>query len=322
MLDGLLVVDKPGVADAAPLPIQALGVPALRSPNVWTSHDVVAQVRRWSGQRRIGHTGTLDPMASGLMLLCLGRATRIVEFYQHQPKRYQADIRLGGATDTDDAMGRLLVTSAVPPLDAEDINQALDAFRGEVQQRAPTYAAIKQDGKALYKRARRGEQVEAPIRTVTFYRIELTGFTAPDRVMLDIECSAGAYIRSLARDLGVQLGTSAYLQKLRRTAIGQFTLDDAHTLDAVDAVCRAGEIEAWLLPPGDRLPLPDHRLDDDVLRRLGFGQIVQLTEEVCEPVRQLAAARDGQGRLVGIMRRLAEGADAGMWHWKAEKWLQ
>jgi tRNA pseudouridine55 synthase len=324
LLDGLLVVDKPGIEDAAPLPPQTVDekTPTPRACNSWTSHDVVAQARRWSGQRRIGHTGTLDPMASGLMLLCFGRATRIAEFYQHQPKRYEAEIRLGGATDTDDAMGRLLATSAVPALDGCAIDHALDVFRGEVQQRAPAYAAIKQDGKALYERARRGEQVEAPVRTVTFYRIELTGFTAPDRVRLDIECSAGAYIRSLARDLGVQLGTSAYLQKLRRTEIGQFTLDDAHTLDAIDAAARTGSLATWLLPPGDRLPLPDHHLDDEVLRRLGFGQIVLLADGACEPMRQLAAARDRQGRLIGIMRRLGVGAEAGAWQWKAEKWLQ
>jgi tRNA pseudouridine55 synthase len=337
LLDGLLVVDKPGVDDAAPFPMydaagqdvarpestsQETAAEASRSVNAWTSHDVVAWVRRWSGQRRIGHTGTLDPMASGLMLLCLGRTTRIAEFYQHQPKRYRAEVRLGGATDTDDAMGHLLVQRAVPPLDLLEIEQALDAFRGEVQQRAPVYAAIKQEGKALHKRARRGEQVEAPVRTVTFSHLELTGFVAPDRIMLDIECSAGAYIRSLARDLGERLGTCAYLQLLRRTAIGSFTLDDAHTLDAIGVACRAGELAARLLPPGDRLPLPDHRLDDEVLRRLGFGQIVMLAEDVCEPARHLAAARDSQGRLVGIMRRLDASVESGMWQWKAEKWLQ
>lgn len=324
MLDGLLVVDKPGVDDAEPLALPETGekTPEPRSPNSWTSHDVVALVRRWSGQRRIGHTGTLDPMASGLMLLCLGRATRIAEYYQHQPKRYRAEVRLGGATDTDDAMGRLMVKSPVPPLDARTIDHALDAFRGEVQQRAPAFAAIKQEGKTLYERARRGEQVEAPVRTVTFFRIELTRFDAPDRVQLDIECSAGAYIRSLARDLGVQLGTTAYLQTLRRTAIGQFTLDDAHSLHAIGAAARAGELAAWLLPPGDRLPLPDHHLGNEVLRRLGYGQIVSLADGGCEPLRQLAAARDMQGRLVGIMRRLGAGAEADAWQWKAEKWLQ
>ena len=325
LLDGLLLVDKPGSEDAEPLPIQdfqAKPPSSGRSPYLLTSHDIVARVRRWSGQRRIGHTGTLDPMASGLMLLCLGRSTRLVEFYQHQPKCYQAKIALGGATDTDDATGKLLASFPVPPLDLARIDQALDRFRGVVQQQAPLYSAIKQEGETLYRRARRGEQIEAPVRTVVFHRIDLVDFESPNRIMLDIECSAGAYIRSLARDLGKMLGTAAYLQALRRTAIGQFALVEAHTLDEIEVVCREGRVADLLLPPGDRLPLPDHHLDDDALRRLGFGQIALLMENACDPERQLAAARDRQGRLVGIMHRLGESAEAGVWQWKAEKWLQ
>ena len=321
MLDGLLLVDKPGCENVTPRPQSVIDAAARRPDrNVWTSHDVVAVVRKWSGQRRIGHTGTLDPMASGLLLLCLGKAARLVEFYQHQPKHYHAEITLGGVTDTDDATGVLLERHPLPPLTAAAIDRALDAFRGVVQQRAPSFSAIKQEGEALYQRARRGDVVEAPVRTVTFYRIELARFAPPDRVTLEIECSAGTYIRSLARDLGQALGVGAYLQTLRRTRIGAFTLDAAHTLAEIEEASQAGRLSELLLPVGAHLPLPDHVLDADQIARLGYGQSVTLIGDACEPERLLAAARDHDGRLIGVMRRLGAGEDG--WLWKAEKWLQ
>ncbi len=322
MLDGLLLVDKPGCTDAAPAPrVDSADAAARRHDRgVWTSHDVVAVVRKWSGQRRIGHTGTLDPMASGLLLLCLGKAARLVEYYQHQTKHYYAEITLGGVTDTDDATGVLLERHPLPPLTAAAIDRALDAFRGVVQQRAPRYAAIKQEGETLYQRARRGEAVEAPVRTVTFHRIDLLEFVPPDRVRLAIECSAGTYIRSLARDVGQALGVGAYLQTLRRTRVGAFTLDAAHTLAEIEQASHAGKLSSLLLPVGAHLPLPDHLLDADLIARLGYGQVVTLASDACEPERQLAAARDRNGRLIGVMRRL--GVGAGGWQWKAEKWLQ
>jgi len=324
MVDGLLVVDKPGGEDVMPAPRQgAASDPLLRrsARSTWTSHDIVAVVRKWSGQRRIGHTGTLDPLASGLLLLCLGKATRLVEFYQHQPKQYRAAITLGGVTDTDDATGALLEHHPLPPLTSEYIDAALDAFRGVVQQRAPSFSAIKQEGQALYQRARRGDVVEAPVRTVTFHRIELLAFTPPDRVELAIECSAGTYIRSLARDLGETLGVGAYLQTLRRTRIGAFTIDEAHTLTAIETACREQRLPELLLPVGEHLPLPDHVLDAAAIERLGYGQSLVLPGDSCDPERRLAAARDAQGRLVGVMRRLGDAPESGGWRWKAEKWL-
>lgn len=324
MVDGLLLVDKPGRENATPAlrPQSVTDAVASRlDRSVWTSHDVVAVVRKWSGQRRIGHTGTLDPMASGLLLLCLGKAARLVEFYQHQPKHYHAEISLGGVTDTDDATGVLLERHPLPELTAAAIDRAFDAFRGVVQQRAPSFSAIKQEGEALYQRARRGDIVAAPVRTVTFYRIELRAFTPPDRISVEIECSAGTYIRSLARDLGEALGVGAYLQTLRRTCSGAFTIDEAQSLAEIESACQAGHLSELLLPVGERLPLPDHVLDAGQIVRLGYGQSVTLTGDACEPERQLAAARDHAGRLVGVMRRLGTDEHSG-WLWKAEKWLQ
>lgn len=324
-LDGLLVVDKPGRDDLTPAPIEEpRPAPGEKRPyrGLLSSHDVVARVRRWSGQKRIGHTGTLDPLASGVLVLCLGSATRLVEYYQNHPKRYAAVITLGGETDSYDAEGHLVANYPVPPLTAAAIDQALAAFRGEIEQQAPVYSAIKQEGKALYSLARRGKEVDAPMRTVTFSTIDLIEFAPPARVTLTIDCSAGAYIRSLAHDLGAALGTGAYLQALRRTAAGDFTLAEAHTLESIEAAAHAGRLHELLLPTGDRLPLPGYHFDADTLQRFRFGQTVILPAATCEPVRQLAAARNENGVLVGIIRRLGAARENAGWRWRAEKWLQ
>ncbi|MCS6828045.1 MAG: tRNA pseudouridine(55) synthase TruB [Caldilinea sp.] len=322
-LDGLLVVDKPGCDDLAPQPAQDNSATAADnvSMRLLSSHDVVARVRRWSGQKRIGHTGTLDPMASGLLLLCLGKATRLAEFYQHQRKRYRAVIVFGAATDTDDATGRVIETAPTPTLDPIAIQRALASFLGDVEQQAPLYSAIKQQGEALYRRVRRGETVAAPVRAVAFYAIDLVEVTPPDRITLEVECSAGAYIRSLARDLGRALRSAAYLQALRRTRIGEFRIEEAHSLAAVEQACREGRLTDLLLPVGERLPLPAHRLDDETLRRLGHGQVVSLIEDACDPERRLAIAKDRRNRFIGVMRRLDDVASNAGWRWKAEKWL-
>lgn len=324
-LDGLLVVDKPGHDNLAPLPLTpSAAAQHEKQPHrgLLSSHDVVARIRRWSGQRRIGHTGTLDPLASGVLVLCLGSTTRLVEYYQNHPKHYRAVITLGGVTDSYDAEGHLLMRCPVPPLDVRSIDRVLDAFRGTIAQQAPQFSAIKQDGKALYSLARRGKPVDAPTRTVTFTTIDLVEFTPPDRITLDVACSAGAYIRSLAHDLGSALGVGAYLQALRRVAAGPFTLAEAHTLPEIESACQAGHLSDLLLPPGDRLPLPSHTLDADTVRRLGFGQTVILTHDADSDAPFLAAVRNESGRLVGIIRRLGAAREGAGWRWRAEKWLE
>jgi len=324
-LDGLLVVDKPGRDDLTPAPIEEpRPAPGEKRPyrGLLSSHDVVARVRRWSSQKRIGHTGTLDPLASGVLVLCLGAATRLVEYYQNHPKQYVAVIVLGAETDSYDAEGHLVARHPVPPLTAAAIDQALAPLRGEIQQQAPRFSAIKQEGKALYSLARRGKEVDAPTRTVTFTRIELVEFTPPARVTLAIDCSAGAYIRSLAHDLGAALGTGAYLQALRRTAAGDFTLAEAHSLEAIEVAARDGRLHELLLPTGERLPLPGYRFDADVLQRFRHGQTVILPDAACDPERHLAAARAENGVLVGVIRRLGAARENAGWRWRAEKWLQ
>lgn len=328
-LNGLLVVDKPGrrlwhdwqgAVDAA-----AARLPDRDDPYLPTSHDVVSRVRRWSGQRRIGHTGTLDPMASGVLVLCLGNATRLVEYHQGETKKYYAEVQLGRATDSYDIEGNLTATGPVPRLNAAEIDRRLDQFRGAVWQVPPAYAAIKQGGEALYAKARRGERVTVEARRVVFHELVLLDFPAPDQILLRIRCSAGAYIRSLAHDLGMALGTHALLAGLRREAVGSFTLADAHSMAAIQAAAQAGRVSTLLLPPGDGLPLPAVTFPCETLRRLGYGQTVSIAVEDAAGEAEFVQVRNADGHLIGIARRLSPAADTEdsppAWLWKAEKWL-
>jgi tRNA pseudouridine55 synthase len=320
LLNGLLVVDKPG---RAPIPDSAPAAPSPGAQRLWSSHDFVARVRGISGQRRIGHTGTLDPLASGVLVLCLGTATRLVEYYQGEAKRYYAEVVLGAATDTYDAEGAVVATAPVPPLAREQVDAALAPLRGEIWQEPPAYSAIKQGGEALYAKARRGEIVSAEARRVTFHRIDLIELRTPGRLLLDIECSAGAYVRSLAHDLGRALGCYGYLDVLRRLAVGNFDLAAAHTLADIETAARAGELDRLLRPAGEGLPLPVLRLPADLLRRMGHGQHVPLEDSPCPPGQPLAQVRDENGELAGIVRCLqASGETPDAPIWKAEKWFR
>lgn len=315
-LHGLLVIDKPGLALNAP------PEPGLRLP---TSHDIVQRVRRLSGQRRIGHTGTLDPMASGVLVLCLGVATRLVEYYQGHDKTYRAEVTLGAATDTYDALGAVIARHPLPALDVEQIEAALDHFRGEILQRPPIYSALKQGGESLHRKARRGEAVQVQPRRVTIHRLELLAFLPPDRVRLEIVCSAGVYVRSLAHDLGERLGVGGHLSYLRRTAVGPFTLEHAHTLETIEAHSTAGALQKLMLPLGAGLAFPALSLDEALQRRIGHGQKVWLPAlEAGRPaVGDLLQARDAAGAFLGLLRvlEIASPEEGGQILCKAEKWL-
>lgn len=324
-LHGLLVVDKPGlhgsdedVEGAARLSDDA----NVAHERLLTSHDVVNRVRRWSGQRRIGHTGTLDPMASGVLLLCLGKATRLAEYYQGERKVYEAEILLGLETDTYDVVGTTVAVAPVPPLSPEQIRRALAQFLGTVPQMPPAFSAIKQGGEALYHKARRGESVSVEARQVTFYVLDVLAFMPPDRLRLYVECSAGAYVRSLAHDLGLALGALGCLAALRRTAVGAIAVTEASPLAAIESAAHDGRLEELLKPVGWRLPLRTVCLQAQHLQPLGFGQTIILSDEAVDSQQELAQGIDEQGACVGILRRIgpALGESQGS-RWKAEKWL-
>ena len=220
-MDGVLVCDKPA------------GM---------TSHDVVAHVRRLAGQRRVGHGGTLDPPATGVLVLALGRATRLLPFLPMEPKRYLARIAFGAETDTLDAAGTVTATADAGHLDEAAVRAALASFLGPRQQVPPMVSAVKVAGERLYAKARRGESVERAPRPIVLHELELLDFAAGERpqATVAVACSGGTYVRSLAADLGVALGTLAHLAALRRTAVGSFTEDDAHTLAELDELAGGG----------------------------------------------------------------------------------
>lgn len=329
---GLLIVDKPGLqpSDAMPVSLEIKGATQTPdsaalvepTPRLHTSHDIVQLVRRWSGQRRIGHTGTLDPMASGVLVLCLGQATRLVEYYQGHDKQYYAEVILGYATDTYDRMGTIVAKGAVPSLTVDDIEAALAAFRGEILQTPPAYSALKQGGESLHRKARRGESVTIEPRPITIHQLQLLAFIPPNQISLRIHCSAGAYIRSLAHDLGQALQSYGHLSLLRREAVGSFTLADAYSLAAMEAKAQVEALEELLLPLGYGLPMPVIPLDAEAITRLGHGQKVTLPAPLGDDQATLAKAIATDGALVGILHRLGEAsADGNNALWKAEKWF-
>ncbi|HEX8035505.1 MAG TPA: tRNA pseudouridine(55) synthase TruB [Ktedonobacterales bacterium] len=231
-LDGIFVIDK------------AMGM---------TSHDVVARARRLARQRRVGHAGTLDPAATGVLPVCLGQATRVAEYLSESGKAYRATIRFGAVTDTYDAEGAIIREAPVT-LREEEIAAALPEFLGEQMQLPPAYSAIKREGQPLYKLARAGQEVTLEPRPIVISALRIVSWSSPDLV-LDIECGKGTYIRSLAYDLGERLGPGAHLAALRRTRSGPFTLKQALTLETLEAAL-AGE--GWR----DHLYAPDEALLD------------------------------------------------------------
>jgi tRNA pseudouridine55 synthase len=209
-----------------------IGLLVINKPIGLTSHDVVNKVRWLSGIRRVGHAGTLDPLASGVLLLAVGRATRLIEYLVGRSKRYQAVVRLGQETDTYDREGEVVAERPVQVTDSQ-LEAALERFRGPIEQVPPMFSAVKQGGQPLYRLARRGQAVERPARAITIYELSLLDWRPPEIELL-IHCSSGTYIRSLAHDLGQVLGCGGHLATLRRLAVGDFTLDQAVPLPVLD----------------------------------------------------------------------------------------
>ena len=264
-----------------------------------TSHDIVALVRRLSGVKRVGHGGTLDPFAAGVLPVFVGQATRLVEYHLADEKQYRALVCFGARSTTDDLDGELTPSDVPAPARAE-VETALAGFRGEIEQVPPDYSAVRIGGRRAYELARHGSKPELRPRRVTIKRLEMTAWDDADRARpvatLELECSAGTYVRALARDLGEKLGCGAYLGALTRTASGPFRLEAAHSLERVRQALGTGRAAEVLLPPDTglddypRLVLPASELDS-----LARGQPVRLRE----------LGRDGLTRVVDERGRLA-----------------
>jgi tRNA pseudouridine55 synthase len=248
--DGLVIVDKPG------------GL---------TSHDVVARIRRLAGTRRVGHAGTLDPMATGVLVVGVEKATRLLGYLTLTQKQYDATIRLGQSSSTDDAEGELTKTAPATGLTPETINKAVAELTGEIQQVPPAVSAIKVDGQRAYKLTRAGAAPELKPRPVTVYEFTVTDVRpAGDGDLTDVDatvrCSSGTYVRALARDLGDKLGTGGHLTALRRTRVGGYGLDAAQTLDQL-----ADRFEVMPLAEAAAAAFPRRELSADEARRLAHG---------------------------------------------------
>lgn len=286
------------------------GVLDVDKPTGMTSHDVVAHVRRASGQRRVGHAGTLDPMATGVLLVCLGRATRIAEYLADLPKVYRAGIHFGLSTDTWDADGTVTEERDASHLTREYVEGLLGRFTGRLMQVPPMYSALKRDGEPLYRLARRGETVVREARPVEITRLEVVAWEPP-RLTLDVHCSRGTYVRALARDLGRAAGTGAHLDALRRLAIGDLRAEEGV---ALDALTDAEAVARHLIPPVRALGhLYGVVVGADEARRLAHGQAIPLD---AAPATERVVAQDAEGHLVAILR---PGDEPG--HWRPEKVL-
>ncbi len=230
-LDGVLLVDK---------------------PTDHTSHDVVARLRGKLKMKRIGHAGTLDPMATGLLIMLIGKSTRVSQYLMSLDKEYTGTISLGKVTTTQDAEGEMLETRPVPPLTEADVQATMKTFVGDQYQMPPMYSAIKIDGVPLYKKARQGEEVEREPRFIRVASFELLRFATPE-IDFVLRCSKGTYVRTIAHDYGQKVGCGAHLSKLRRTGSGKFTISQCLTLDEIMAMSLP-DIEKRLLPVHEAVP--------------------------------------------------------------------
>ncbi|MDP1545066.1 MAG: tRNA pseudouridine(55) synthase TruB [Anaerolineales bacterium] len=277
-ISGALVVDKP------------VGM---------TSHDVVQAIRNGTSLRRAGHTGTLDPRASGVLVILVGPAVRLSEYVSASDKRYQAIIRLGGTTDTYDAEGKFTPTTDPANITEAQFEEALKTFVGEIEQTPPPYSAVKVQGRKAYEMARKGEEVELEPRTITVHHLEVLEWTPPE-VVIDVHCSSGTYVRSLANDLGQKLGCGAYLVGLRRTKSGKFTLRDAVPLRKLQEAFTAGNWYQYLIPAAEALgDWYAIELSPDEVEAVRHGHRVKAKPE--DTAQEKVRGVSTQGELVALM---------------------
>ncbi|ABF41204.1 tRNA pseudouridine synthase B [Candidatus Koribacter versatilis Ellin345] len=281
-LDAVLVIDKPAG---------------------WTSHDVVARLRRVLSERSAGHLGTLDPMATGVLPVVLGRYTRLSQFYNHSEKSYEGEIRFGFATNTYDAEGETVGEAQTVQVALEGVREASREFVGPLSQLPPPFSAKKINGVPAYKLARKNVEVELKPSAIEVFQFEVFEGSAPDRIGFRAHVSSGTYIRSLAHDLGQKLGCGAHLASLRRTTVAEFTIDQAHTLEAVETAVAKGNPEELFVHPRRILPqLPCVTANDETVAYIRNGRAVNLPEFSKAKLVKVFA---GQAEIVCVAQRIA-----------------
>ncbi|EFU40080.1 tRNA pseudouridine synthase B [Paenibacillus vortex V453] len=290
---------------------QLEGILAVHKPAGWTSHDVVAKVRGILRMKRIGHTGTLDPEVTGVLPLCLGRATRVVEYLQELPKEYHAVLRLGYSTDTEDITGSVTETADEVHVTKNEAIEALQSFMGPISQVPPMYSAVKINGKRLYELAREGKTVERKSRTVTIHEIEMTDFDAEGEytdISFRVLCSKGTYIRTLCVDIGRKLGLPSVMVKLERTVSAGITEQQCLTLEQIEQFMKEGTLHTRLIPVDQAIHnLPEHTVSEEKTEAALQGQrlssrAVEPAVDSSEPIRLY----DIKGNFLGIYKRQEE----------------
>ncbi len=265
-------------------------------PAGMTSRNVVNVVQRMAGKNKVGHAGTLDPLATGVLVLCLGQATRLIEYVQRMPKSYRGKFLLGRSSPTEDVEGEVTILPEPRVPTRDEIETAATALTGEVQQRPPSYSALKIGGRRAYNLARAGKQVELKPRPVTIYQLEVVAYSYPE-LTLDVRCSSGTYVRSLGRDLAESVGSAAVMSALTRTAIGSFHIDDAISLDAVTPE----NLESHLSPAAHAVEaLPKIVLDRRQELEIANGRWI-VCDESPKPQPAEVAAIDAEGQLLAIL---------------------
>ncbi|MCL6603043.1 MAG: tRNA pseudouridine(55) synthase TruB [Paenibacillus sp.] len=291
------------------------GVLAVFKPAGFTSHDVVAKARRILGMKRIGHTGTLDPQVTGVLPLCLGRATRVVEYIQELPKEYVATLRLGMSSDTEDLTGTIMETVEEVHVTEEQVREALQTFSGVISQTPPMYSAVKVDGKRLYELAREGKTVERKSREVEIYEIEMLDMVWNDKypdITFRALCSKGTYIRTLCVDIGQALGVPGVMVKLTRTMSAGITADHCLTLEEIAEHREAGTLEEHLIPADQAIAhMPMHTVLEEKRKSALQGQRLS-SRFVAPEVKHAGHFRlyDLQGTFLGIYELEEGGAIA------------
>ena len=278
-MDGVIIVDK---------------------PREWTSHDVVNKMRRLAGTRKIGHLGTLDPGATGVLPLVIGRATRLAQFFTRNDKTYQGVIHFGYSTDSYDMDGVAMSSETPVTLDREALETLFDRFRGEIQQIPPPVSAKKVAGRPAYELARKGQSVELEPVTVNIYELQLLGVEGCEATVL-LHCSAGTYVRSIAHDAGQALGCGAFLKSLRRTASGDFNIERARTLEELAALAHEDRLQEALIPAADLLPaFPAELVDAITAGHIRNGRDFRVSPFQAREGTRYVKAVTPQGELVAI----------------------
>lgn len=285
--DGLLLLDKPeGISSAAAL----------------------NRVKRLAGAKKAGHTGTLDPFATGLLICCLGRATRLSRFFLESEKQYAGTLQLGVETDTQDRTGTVTAERPVPPLDPEWVRQTVAGFHGTRLQKPPAFSALKHEGVPLYRLARKGQPVHKPPREITIHRLAVTEIR-PTEIDFEVRCSAGTYIRTLAVDIGQALGPGAHLTALRRTGSGSLDLRRAVTLEALERLAEDGRIAEAVQEMAGVLPMPVLRADAALAERIRHGNLLKPADlaDLAAHAEERVQVLTPDGRLLAILHRTPAG---------------